>query len=1003
MMALPRISSISAVALALIFAASPLASAGNLNQTHENYFAENPYVYIEQGGYCGVLTKVDGNPHSVSFDRYSLLIDGEREFIASGEFNLYRCPSVEQWRDRLEKIKASGFNCVDLYISWAYHCTAEGVYDFSGNRDVDILLRICEDLGLYVLFRPGPYVCSEVHAGGLPGWLLGKGADVLLRCQLPTGLSPVGVYSPAYVQYCMDWFDQILSIARPHLITNGGSIVCVQIENEYNQATGNRQYMQELYDGCRQRGINVPIFTNEWVYAEIGMPLGDWSDLADIYASDLYPAQDASKPWDTSTFSVLDTLESNQRPYATDSPLFITELQGGWYDGWGGVGYDHWRTIFNGDYFNIVDKSIVGQGFTMFNHYVFYGGTTWGYWGDPNVYTSYDYATAIRESGGLSDVYYAMKRNAMTIDAFKDGLAKTDVADTVTATNSTVLYKARQGDNGIFTFLRNADNGSALYTKLTMPSGWKNITIPAQGNISVPQRSMKIVVSNYDAGDFKVSYCTSDILTMKKIGGKWVMIVYGDQGMEGELLLDIKESPQISGDVQNVQYEWNEAADDLRLNFKHAERSIVNIDGGNVDIVIVITTESDADQFWVTETEEGPWIIGGPYLVRGISSSGEINFDVDETANLLVFSPNVEKPEAEGKNVHELADIGACIIGNFNSSAPKELPVLTDWKYRVSPELEGASEIQSKTIGIGEPMDMFSNGYYYGHAIYSGTFAQTIPGLSGLALEIDARTSYSVYVNGVHIGSHTSYQENPATGFELDAPDQQVFQIPADALGDTNTIIIIAENLGANQNFGFFADAKFFRGVRSATLIGASAPLISWEISGGLYGENLDWDEPGFDDSNWQDVSLPYVPQNQSAVGWYRTEFELNLSQGSDQPIGLVLESAHSKATIYLNGVLIGRYWNEKGPQHKFYLPEGILNTNGRNTLAIAVWNMGEDGAIGKVSLEGFNYSYSTHYSLSMNAEEEKLIMMQPAIMAGVLAAMALALIAAYVLVKRGK
>ena len=105
----------------------------------------------------------------VNFDRKSLLVDGKRKFIFSGSLHYYRHPSAEVWRDRLRKIKALGMNAVDIYFYWSYHSPAEGQYDFSGPRDVDRLLDLIEEEGLYLIARPGPYICSEVDGGGFPG------------------------------------------------------------------------------------------------------------------------------------------------------------------------------------------------------------------------------------------------------------------------------------------------------------------------------------------------------------------------------------------------------------------------------------------------------------------------------------------------------------------------------------------------------------------------------------------------------------------------------------------------------------------------------------------------------------------------------------------------------------------------------------------------------------------------------------------------------------------
>ncbi|MFF4616980.1 beta-galactosidase [Nonomuraea jabiensis] len=104
--------------------------------------------------------------HEVTYDRYSLKVDGERLVLQSAEFHYFRLPSPELWRDVLEKLRAAGFNAVSIYFSWAYHSPKPGVYDFTGVRDVDRLLRTARQAGLYVIARPGPYINAESTGGG---------------------------------------------------------------------------------------------------------------------------------------------------------------------------------------------------------------------------------------------------------------------------------------------------------------------------------------------------------------------------------------------------------------------------------------------------------------------------------------------------------------------------------------------------------------------------------------------------------------------------------------------------------------------------------------------------------------------------------------------------------------------------------------------------------------------------------------------------------------------
>src|SRR5262249_36967010 len=106
--------------------------------------------------------------HTITWDRYSLMIDGQRDFVWSGAVHPFRLPSPSVWGDVLQKLKANGYNAVSIYFDWGYHSARRGVYDFTGVRDMDQALNLAQEVGLYVIARPGPYINAELDGGGFP-------------------------------------------------------------------------------------------------------------------------------------------------------------------------------------------------------------------------------------------------------------------------------------------------------------------------------------------------------------------------------------------------------------------------------------------------------------------------------------------------------------------------------------------------------------------------------------------------------------------------------------------------------------------------------------------------------------------------------------------------------------------------------------------------------------------------------------------------------------------
>ena len=187
--------------------------------------------------------------HTVGYDKYSMILDGKRELLWAGEFHYWRLPSPDLWRDVLQKMKAAGFNATSIYFHWGYHSPKPGEYDFTGVRDVDKLLDIAAEVGIYVIARPGPYIHAETSSGGFPSWL-----------KFQTGVARSD--APDYLAAAKDWLHRIDTIIARHQYTNGtGTVIAYQVENEFY--LDRPTYMQALMDQARADGITVPTTGNQ--------------------------------------------------------------------------------------------------------------------------------------------------------------------------------------------------------------------------------------------------------------------------------------------------------------------------------------------------------------------------------------------------------------------------------------------------------------------------------------------------------------------------------------------------------------------------------------------------------------------------------------------------------------------------------------------------------------------------------------------------------------------
>jgi beta-galactosidase GanA len=379
-----------------------------------------------------------GVSHTIGYDHYSLLLDGQRMYLWGAEFHYWRLPSPGLWRDVLQKLKAGGFNAVSIYFDWAYHSAAPGVYDFTGVRDVDLLLQIATEVGIYVVARPGPYINAETDSGGFPAWV-----DTL------AGRSRSS--APDFQAASDEWLAHIDPILARHQYTDGrGTIILYQVENEYGSNT-DAGYMAHTEQVIRSHGITVP-FTHNHCCGSATWATG--TGAVDIPGQDSYPQGfNCSDPARWSPAGTLPRLRE-------DAPVYTPEFQGGAFDPWGGPGYDNCRQLTGPDFEKVFYKNNIASGATMQSFYMTYGGTSWGWEPDPSqVYTSYDYGAAVTESRQLTAKYDEAKRIGYFVTGVAP-LAKTDPFATSPPENPAILEQARiNPDDGTqFLTLRHRDS-----------------------------------------------------------------------------------------------------------------------------------------------------------------------------------------------------------------------------------------------------------------------------------------------------------------------------------------------------------------------------------------------------------------------------------------------------------------------------------------------------------------------------------------------------------------
>lgn len=863
----------------------------------------------------------------IAYDALSMLIDGKRTVIRGGAFHYFRLPAPELWKERLIMIKRAGYNAVDLYFNWAFHSPAKGIYDFGGVRDVDRLLDLCEDVGLYVIARPGPFINSEVDGGGHPAWLLRE--DVHLRCLENGGY----VDSPAYRQYAGEWYEQIV----PRIVRHS-NVILFQIENEYGNADTGSGYMLFLRDLARRLGVTVPLIHNDlWKQ-------GCWRDIVDIYGVDDYPVSSFKHDWrgDASTLAGLDSLAEVKHRYCPRSPLAIFELQGGWFDPWDGRGYDDVRRRLGPENMNLATWSAVAQGTTVYSHYMFIGGTNWDHVGAPPVHTSYDFAAPVTEWGGVSARYDAAKAIAMPIAAFEDIVAQSVPTADVQASVPDLLYQARSAGGAHLAFLRNF---SADTRETTLTAGGAT-----HGPFTVGPWDMRLALLNAPFAAARVT-STSNVLTAMHRENQHLLVLVGAGVTRWTLpascrVLRDEASSRVDGTTVTTSYDGD------------GWKDVVFSSGGHRYRALYVPAPGDV---W----RAGDFlIVGASYVGDGQTKGG--------VTDLPRYQMRVQTagPKETTIRIYSLGFVGRAEVNDemefatedslggylrFDLPRPPEvtLPALGPWRVQQALEPTAAERATSwRLLATGETLEMDRLGIEKGFACYRAVYRGPMASI-GLAIRHNA----AVYLNGRFVARLDNYQSesNDSAPESEHVEPVQVALPPALQKEGENSLVVLVESLGHNK--GFLGNERLPRGILA---VQADRDL-AWNVRT-TFPCAADAPRPDFDDSGWPAVE----DLGAAAPGdllWARTRFSLDLPEHCFAPLGLRLDGVADKAHIYLNGVLIGRDWSVSA--HRcFYLPEGVLNTHGENVLALLVWRRGGAPAAGTLRLETFTVEASNNVSI---------------------------------------
>jgi hypothetical protein len=550
-----------------------------------------------ESGYFKLGTTKNPAGHEINLSSRSLLFDGQPVFPVMGEMHYSRVPQAE-WREELLKMKAGGVDIVATYVFWIHHEEIEGQWDWSGQRDLKKFLQTCNDLGLKVIVRCGPWCHGEVRNGGLPDWVVAH-KDWKLRSTDTNFLAAVKIL-----------YGQIAEQLQGELWKDGGPVIGIQVDNEFR---GSPKYLLALKQIAIESGIDVPLYIKTgWPAMTTPVPLGELLPLFGAYADgfwerDIKPMDGAS--WENFTFKFTrtdtgvgdDTLgggKSGDTAGTEKYPYLTCEVGGGMPASY------HRRMNYDPRDVESVALCQLGSGSSLMGYYMYHGGQNpdgklstleesqaTGYPNDLPVKT-YDFNAPLGEYGQINPQYYWLRRLHLFLHDFGAPLAQMpatlpDLRPTNKNDFATLRWAVRSDGNSGYVFVNNYQRlqplpaKTGVQFKLNLPAG--EFIFPAKP-VTIPADEFFFWPFNLDLGGAKLIHATAQPVCKIQDHGAQIFFFAATPGVPAQFVFDPQTLASSRADFEKVKPSRKAA---LKLKTKS---------GGEIRIVLLNDADSLALQ-----------------------------------------------------------------------------------------------------------------------------------------------------------------------------------------------------------------------------------------------------------------------------------------------------------------------------------------------------------------------------------------------------------------------
>ena len=463
----------------------------------------------------------------------------------------FRIPEAE-WEAQLRNISADGFNLIDTYIPWSIHEPEEGKFDFG---PLQRFLDLAKRYGLYVVARPGPYICSEFDQGGFPRWLSGKAVGFRSNSELSR-------------RWTKHWYDAVMPVLARNQISRGGPVVMVQLENEYGHPqylslSEKKDHLRFLFNTASAHGFDIPLMGNDIQFAQ---------EAGDPILSEMYGTVDAY----FGSYRDLGTMLQTQRDLSPNTPVGTAE-------------YSLAET-------EATLCTMLGLGTAYFDLYMLRGGSQFNHAAKSYENSSYVVSAPLEEGGYPLGKYFAMRTAAHFLREFGGILAGAELASVQPTVNDPELWIKQRNNSGQgFLFARSDSSGvndrtlkletvDRLEIRYQDPRSGKSRTIPQHSTLLLRPHESRIIPLDLPVRkDAVLAYSTAELFGIYSYPARSWLVVYGDPGVEGEAALSFDAKPA----SLNREAAWNSESHEAVVRYQFAERDQVVTVTDQVSLLVV--------------------------------------------------------------------------------------------------------------------------------------------------------------------------------------------------------------------------------------------------------------------------------------------------------------------------------------------------------------------------------------------------------------------------------